>query len=126
MTDRIRKVLSNLVNYKSFGFTKIIPRAPEAAFSAIVEKSANAKEAGALWSEVSRHIREKWTEKSLPRRLKLKDHIYSTAPETSNFVGKRSLGHVSNYYPGEVITDEEVAAVQAAAEKLGVDILNTR
>jgi dipeptidyl-peptidase-3 len=36
------------------------------------------------------------------------------------------LGHVSNYYTGEVITDEEVAAIQAAAEKHGVDVLNTR
>ncbi|THH30987.1 hypothetical protein EUX98_g3215 [Antrodiella citrinella] len=101
------QVLSNLVNYKSFGFTKFIPRAPEAAFAAVVASSANAKEAGALWTE-------------------LKDHIYETAPETANFIGKRSLGHVSNYYPGQSISDEEVAAVQAAAEKIGVDILNTR
>lgn len=41
-------------------------------------------------------------------------------------IGKRSEGHVSNYYLGEVITDEEVAAVQRAAEKLGIDIMNTR
>ncbi len=33
---------------------------------------------------------------------------------------------MSNYYIGEVINDEEVAAVQTAAEKLGVDVLNTR
>lgn len=33
---------------------------------------------------------------------------------------------MSNYYLGEVITDEEVAAVQAAAESINVDILNTR
>ncbi|KAH8103335.1 aflatoxin-detoxifizyme [Cristinia sonorae] len=101
------QVLSNLVNYKSFGFTKIVPRAPQAAFAAVVEKSANAKEAIALWNE-------------------LKDHIYSTEPETANFIGKTALGHVSNYYPGEPITDDEVNAVQAAAEKLEVDILNTR
>ena len=56
----------------------------------------------------------------------LKEHIYSTTPESSLFIGKRSEGHVSNYYLGEVITDEEVAAVQKAAEKLGIDILNTR
>lgn len=42
------------------------------------------------------------------------------------FIGKRRLGQVSNYYLGEPITDEEVAAVQAAAEKIGVDVLNTR
>lgn len=56
----------------------------------------------------------------------LKGHIYSTSPESSLFIGKRSLGHVSNYYLGEVIDDGEVAFVQAAAEKLEVDVLNTR
>lgn len=56
----------------------------------------------------------------------MKGHIYQLLPESSNFIGKRSAGEVSNYYPGEPITDEEVAAVQAAAEKLGVDVLNTR
>lgn len=56
----------------------------------------------------------------------LKEHIYSATPESSLSIGKRSEGHVSNYYLGEVITDEEVAAVQQSAEKLGIDILNTR
>jgi len=53
-------------------------------------------------------------------------HIYSIAPDSSLLIGKRSLGHISNYYIGEVITDEEVAAVQAAAEKHNVDVMNTR
>jgi len=56
----------------------------------------------------------------------LKEHIYSVAPEASLLIGKRSLGHISNYYPGEVISDEEVAAVQGAAEKNDVNVLNTR
>lgn len=47
-------------------------------------------------------------------------------PEASLFIGKRSQGHVSNYYLGQVINDDEVAAVQTAAEELGIDILNTR
>ncbi|EIW85196.1 aflatoxin-detoxifizyme [Coniophora puteana RWD-64-598 SS2] len=101
------QVLHNLVNYKSFGFTKIVPRVPEATFAAVVEKSANARNAVPLFNE-------------------LKEHIYSLSPESSLFIGKRSEGHVSNYYLGEVITDEEVNDVQAAAEKLGVDVLNTR
>jgi hypothetical protein len=58
--------------------------------------------------------------------IQLKEHIYSTTPEASLYIGKRSLGHVSNYYLGEVANDEEVAAVQAAAEKLNIDVLNTR
>jgi len=33
---------------------------------------------------------------------------------------------VSNYYLGDVIDDDEVAVVQSAAEKLNVDVLNTR
>ena len=56
----------------------------------------------------------------------MKEHIYAIEPEASLFVGKRNLGHVSNYYLGDVIADDEVAAVQAAAEKLGIDVLNTR
>jgi len=42
------------------------------------------------------------------------------------FIGKRSLGHVSNYYLGDVIDDDEITVVQAAAEKLKIDVLNTR
>jgi dipeptidyl-peptidase-3 len=56
----------------------------------------------------------------------LKDHIYALSPENSLSIGKPRDGHVSNYYLGQTITDEEVAAVQAAAEKIGVDVLNTR
>jgi dipeptidyl-peptidase-3 len=47
-------------------------------------------------------------------------------PEASLFIGKRELGQVNNYYLGDAITDDEVAAVQTAAESIGVDILNTR
>ncbi|KAI0751198.1 aflatoxin-detoxifizyme [Daedaleopsis nitida] len=101
------QVLSNLVNFKSFGFTKIVPRIPEEKFGAVVEKSANAANAVPLWNE-------------------LKEHIYQVLPESSNFIGKRSLGHVSNYYLDEPPTDEEVAAIQAAAEKLDISVLNTR
>ncbi|KAG9226318.1 hypothetical protein CCMSSC00406_0003197 [Pleurotus cornucopiae] len=101
------QVLSNLVNYKSFGFTKIIPRVPAEKFAAVVKASANAEKALLLWDN-------------------LNDHIYALSPESSLFIGKRSLGHVSNYYLGEPITDDEVAAVQTAAEKLKTDVLNTR
>lgn len=57
---------------------------------------------------------------------KLQEHIYSVTPEASLLIGKPSLGNISNYYIGEVITDEEVAAVQAASEKYDMDVLNTR
>lgn len=58
--------------------------------------------------------------------LQLKDHIYEDSPEPILSIGKRSLGHISNYYLGEPITDEENAAIQAKAEEINVDILNTR
>jgi dipeptidyl-peptidase-3 len=58
--------------------------------------------------------------------LQLREHIYSVAPDASLSIGKRSLGHISNYYTGEIISDEEVAAVQEAAEKHDVNVLNTR
>ncbi|KAG6328678.1 hypothetical protein ID866_10411 [Astraeus odoratus] len=99
--------MHNLVNYKNFGFTKFIPRVAESELAKVVGASTNAANAVPLWNE-------------------LKAHIYSTTPENSLSIGKRSEGHVSNYYLGEVITDEEVAAVQTAAEKIGVDIMNTR
>ncbi|OBZ70380.1 Dipeptidyl peptidase 3 [Grifola frondosa] len=101
------QVLSNLVNYKSFGFTKIVPRISEDSFGAVVAKCANASEALKLWNE-------------------LKGHIYQLVPESSNSIGKPNLGHISNYYLGDPILDEEVASVQASAEKLGIDVLNTR
>ncbi|KAJ3804498.1 aflatoxin-detoxifizyme [Lentinula lateritia] len=101
------QVLGNLVNYRSFGFTKIIPRISDIKFEAVVQQSANSNKALGLW-------------------YKLKEHIYATEPSASLFIGKRSEGHVSNYYLGEVISDEEVGDVQTAAENLGVDVLNTR
>ncbi|KAI6035662.1 peptidase family M49-domain-containing protein, partial [Pisolithus orientalis] len=101
------QVMQNLANYKSFGFTKFVPRIPVGEFAKIIAASTNAANAMPLWET-------------------LKEHIYSTTPESSLFIGKRSEGHISNYYLGEVITDEEVLAVQAAAEKIGVDVLNTR
>ncbi|KAI0306584.1 aflatoxin-detoxifizyme [Multifurca ochricompacta] len=101
------QALSNLANYKSFGFTKFIPRVPQEKLSAVIENSPNAANAIPLWNE-------------------LKEHVYALEPEASLFIGKRSLGQVSNYYLGDSITDDEVVAVQAAAEKIGIDILNTR
>jgi dipeptidyl-peptidase-3 len=118
------QVMHNLVNYKSFGFTKIVPRVAESEFAKVVAASSNASNAVPLFNEVSHTI---FSDADLLMTFtKLKEHIYSVTPETSLFIGKRSEGHVSNYYLGEVISDEEVAQVQEAAEKLGVDILNTR
>ena len=37
-----------------------------------------------------------------------------------------SNGHISNYYLGQLTTKAEVDAIQTAAEKLGIDIINTR
>ncbi|KAI0302020.1 aflatoxin-detoxifizyme [Russula brevipes] len=101
------QVLSNLANFKTFGFTKFVPRVSQEKFAAVVENSYNAANAVPLWNE-------------------LREHIYALVPEASLFIGKRELGQVSNYYLGEAITDEEVAAVQTAAEKIEIDILNTR
>ncbi|KAI9466201.1 aflatoxin-detoxifizyme [Lactarius psammicola] len=101
------QALSNLANYKSFGFTKFVPRVPQDKFAAVVENSPNAANAVPLWNE-------------------LKEHIYALEPEASLFIGKSELGQVSNYYLGDAITGDEVAAVQTAAENVGVDILNTR
>ncbi|KAG9105042.1 hypothetical protein FRC06_000015 [Ceratobasidium sp. 370] len=102
------QVFSNLVNYKSFGFTKFVPRVSEDKFRRVAAASADASKALSLWE-------------------KLKTHIYSTEPEASLLIGKRCDGHVSNYYPGsEVITDDEAEKIQKFVEKIGLDIENTR
>jgi dipeptidyl-peptidase III len=72
----------------------------------------------------------------------LVEHIYCLEPAEGLLVGKRakvcdhfrygsqliivSKGHISNYYLGDVPSDEEVAQVQEAAEKLGIHMENTR
>jgi dipeptidyl-peptidase-3 len=45
--------LSNLANYKSFGFTKFIPRVSQQQFEAVVQNSPNAPNVLPLWNEVS-------------------------------------------------------------------------
>lgn len=47
-------------------------------------------------------------------------------PASKLLIGKPVKGQMSHYYLGETITDAEVAAVQTAAENIGVDVLNTR
>lgn len=46
------QALSNLANYKTFGFTKFVPRLPQAKFAVVVENSPNAANAVPLWHEV--------------------------------------------------------------------------
>ncbi|KAL4074933.1 peptidase family M49-domain-containing protein [Scleroderma yunnanense] len=82
------QVMHNLVNYKSFGFTKFLPRAAASEFARIVHASRNAANT-------------------------LGEHIYSRTPKGSLSIGKPSEGQVFNYHLGEVITDVEVAAIQA-------------
>ncbi|EUC66484.1 dipeptidyl peptidase III [Rhizoctonia solani AG-3 Rhs1AP] len=108
LVEYVAQVFSNLVNYKSFGFTKFIPRLPQEKFAKVVEASSSSS-------------------KTLPQWEKLKKHIYSTDPEASLLIGKKCDGHVSNYYPGtKVITDEEADKIQKFAEKIRLDIENTR
>lgn len=58
--------------------------------------------------------------------MQLGHHIYALEPASKLLIGKPIKGQMCNYYLGATITDEEVAAVQTAAEKIGVDVLNTR
>ena len=51
----VNQVLSNLVNYKSFGFTKFIPRIPKEKFEAVVKASPNASNALGIWESVRLH-----------------------------------------------------------------------
>ncbi|KIO02999.1 hypothetical protein M404DRAFT_629902 [Pisolithus tinctorius Marx 270] len=47
------QVLHNLVNYKSFGFTKFVPRVPVGEFAKIIAASTNAANAVPLWETAS-------------------------------------------------------------------------
>ncbi|CAE6421057.1 unnamed protein product [Rhizoctonia solani] len=108
LLEYVAQVFSNLVNYKSFGFTKFIPRVSQENFARVVEASSSSSKALTQWE-------------------KLKDHIYSTEPEASLLIGKRCDGHVSNYYPGkEIINNEEAKKIQKFVEKIGLDVENTR
>ena len=46
------QVLANLVNYRSFGFTKIIPRNSQESFSAVVNNSLQPDKAKEIWEKV--------------------------------------------------------------------------
>jgi dipeptidyl-peptidase-3 len=92
---------------QSFGATKFITRASPASFEALVHASANVARAQPFWAE-------------------LKQHIYAAAPETALLIGKPADGHVLAYYLGAPPSAAEVAAVQAAAERAGINVLNTR
>jgi dipeptidyl-peptidase-3 len=120
--------LTNLANYKSFGFTKFVPRVPQDKFDAVVENSPNAANAVPLWNEVRNYSVpfSPGISLNIDHTFAAQEHIYALEPEASLFIGKRELGQVNNYYLGDAITDDEVAAVQTAAESIGVDILNTR
>lgn len=107
-TTYVAQVFGNLVNYKSFGFTKFIPRIHQDDFKSIVAASPNSQVALDQWN-------------------KLVDHIYSVEPESAMLIGDPSKGHVTNYYFGEeIITSEEVSNIQTKAEALKIDVLNTR
>lgn len=54
------QVFSNLGNYRTFGFTKIIPRVSASKFEAVVEQSVNANAASALWADVITLSYERW------------------------------------------------------------------
>jgi dipeptidyl-peptidase-3 len=45
------------VNYKSFGFTKFIPRIPKEKFEAVVKVSSNAANALGIWESVRLYCR---------------------------------------------------------------------
>ncbi|GAA5906487.1 hypothetical protein JCM5296_003782 [Sporobolomyces johnsonii] len=102
------QVLSNLSNFKSFGATKFIPRASEAAFEAVVNASERADVVKPLFNE-------------------LKSEIYALSPEPALTIGNPNAGHLSSYYPSSPPpSDAQVNEVQAICDAAGVSTLNTR
>ncbi|GAA6061288.1 hypothetical protein JCM10212_004694 [Sporobolomyces blumeae] len=102
------QVLSNLSNFKSFGATKFVPRAPAESFRSIVASSERSKSA-------------------LARFDRLSDEIYSLTPPSSLSIGFPADGHTSAYYPSEEKpTKREIELVQDVCTKHGLSTLNTR
>lgn len=69
------QVLSNLVNYKSFGFTKIIPRVPQEKFEAAVKSTVNASTAVPLWDKVGLRFTSRFNKSSAPSSKITSTHL---------------------------------------------------
>lgn len=97
--------LGNGGNYKSFGDSKFIPRAPESAFAALAETSpAAAKHYAAT-----------------------KGGIFSASSSGLLHLGYTDEGHLTTYYPDSPdITKAEISAVAKWTEKMGLLPENTR
>lgn len=119
------QVFGNLVNYKSFGFSKFIPRIQSEDFKAIVAASPNSADALRRWEKV--HLAS-FCKRNLPTHCaeQVADYIYNVDPEPAMLIGDPNKGHVTNYYFGELTTADEVAAIQKTAERENIDVLNTR
>lgn len=102
--------LSNLVNYRTFGDIKFIPRLSLASFQAVVQATGSQR-AQDLWAQVS-------------------ESIYSSTPAEALQIGKPADGHVSAYYTWDASTsppsDAQVKAVQALCDATGVVTTNTK
>lgn len=97
--------LGNSGNYKSFGDSKFIPRAPESAFAALARTSPDAEKYYAATN----------------------GGIFSASSAGLLHLGYTDDGHLTTYYPDSPdITKAEIAAVAKWTEKKGLLPENTR
>ncbi|ERT02874.1 dipeptidyl-peptidase III [Sporothrix schenckii 1099-18] len=97
--------LGNCGNYKSFGDSKFIPRAPESAFAALAGTSPDAE----------KHYKA------------TKGAIFSSEDVGLLHLGYTDDGHLTTYYPDSPdITKDEIAGVAQWMEKKGLLPENTR
>ncbi|KAL1891258.1 hypothetical protein Sste5346_007717 [Sporothrix stenoceras] len=97
--------LGNSGNYKSFGDSKFIPRAPESAFAALASTSPDAE----------KHYKA------------TKGAIFSSDNVGLLHLGYTDDGHLTTYYPDSPdITKDEIAGVAKWMEKKGLLPENTR
>lgn len=89
--------MSNLVNYRTFGDIKFIPRLDVAAFETVVQASGN-PQAKELWPRV-------------------KHYIYSSDPSELQ-IGQPSEGHISSYYSWESSTTPPTPSQIEATQNL--------
>jgi len=92
--------MSNLVNYKSFGFSKFIPRISADNFKALASASENAEEAVNIWNEVCFITLGNlfWRDADALLCYQLANDIYTLEPEASLLIGKPSVS-VSTTFP---------------------------
>lgn len=96
--------LGNLGNYKSFGDSKFVPRIAEGDFAKIASVDSKSTQ---LFNDI-------------------RTALFSVEPPASTLLGYPSKGHVTAYYGGDGITEEEIKQINLFTSSKGLLPENSR